>query len=95
MLCRNCGTEIAEKALICYRCGVAVAEPVVKPPAARQSQQSPILAALALLVLALAALFMGRTVNGEVPRLLSWLVLVLAVVVVAWRVVAMRRVRRR
>jgi hypothetical protein len=33
MTCRNCGTEIANKALICYRCGKATTEPRVKPPA--------------------------------------------------------------
>ena len=32
MLCRNCGTEIADKALICFRCGQATTEPRVKPP---------------------------------------------------------------
>jgi hypothetical protein len=95
MLCRNCGTEIADKALICFRCGVAVAEPIARPPVPRPSRQSPVLAALALVVLVLAALFMGRTVGGEVPRLLSWLVLVLALVVAVWRVAALRRDRRR
>jgi uncharacterized membrane protein YoaK (UPF0700 family) len=95
MRCRNCGTEIADKALICYRCGVAVAEPIERPPAPRPSRQRPTLAALALVVLVLAALFMGRTVSGEVPRLLSWLVLVLALVVAVWRVAATRRDRRR
>jgi hypothetical protein len=29
--CRECGTEIAEKALICFRCGTAVEEPRTKP----------------------------------------------------------------
>ncbi len=33
MICKNCGTEIADKALICYRCGHATTEPRVKPPA--------------------------------------------------------------
>ena len=33
MICRNCGTEIADKALICYRCGHATTEPRVRPPA--------------------------------------------------------------
>jgi hypothetical protein len=33
MTCRNCGTEIADKALICYRCGKATTEPRIKPPA--------------------------------------------------------------
>ena len=31
MFCRNCGTEIAEKALVCYRCGQATSEPKVRP----------------------------------------------------------------
>jgi uncharacterized membrane protein YvbJ len=32
MNCAHCGTEIADKALICYRCGRATTEPRVKPP---------------------------------------------------------------
>jgi hypothetical protein len=32
MMCRHCGTEIADKALICYRCGKATAEPRITPP---------------------------------------------------------------
>jgi hypothetical protein len=32
MTCKHCGTEIAEKALICYRCGQPTAEPRVKKP---------------------------------------------------------------
>ena len=31
MKCRECGTEIADKALICFRCGAAVQEAVTKP----------------------------------------------------------------
>ena len=34
MTCRHCGTEIAAKALICYRCGKATAEPRITPPPA-------------------------------------------------------------
>jgi hypothetical protein len=30
--CTHCGTEIADKALICYRCGHATTEPRIKPP---------------------------------------------------------------
>jgi hypothetical protein len=33
MRCTHCGTEIADKALICFRCGRATSEPRVKPPA--------------------------------------------------------------
>ena len=31
MICARCGTEIADKALICFRCGHATREPSVKP----------------------------------------------------------------
>ena len=33
MLCRNCGTDIADKALICFRCGTATTEAKFKAPA--------------------------------------------------------------
>jgi hypothetical protein len=32
MVCRQCGTEIADRALICYRCGTATTEAKYKPP---------------------------------------------------------------
>jgi hypothetical protein len=32
VICKYCGTEIADKALICYRCGNATTEPRIKPP---------------------------------------------------------------
>ena len=31
MQCRNCGIEIADQALICYRCGTATTEAKFKP----------------------------------------------------------------
>lgn len=33
MKCSNCNSEIADKALICYRCGNATTAPRIKPPA--------------------------------------------------------------
>ena len=32
MTCKHCGAKIADKALICYRCGNATTEPRIKPP---------------------------------------------------------------
>ena len=32
MQCRYCQTQIADNALICYRCGRATTDPKVKPP---------------------------------------------------------------
>jgi len=33
MKCRSCGTEIADKAIVCYRCGTGTTEPVRRPVA--------------------------------------------------------------
>ena len=66
MICTNCGTEIADKALICYRCGNATTEPRVKPPADASLFERPrrsrgllwtVLLIVILAVLALVAWF--------------------------------------
>jgi hypothetical protein len=57
MQCRNCGTEIADKALICYRCGTATTEAKYKPHAPappRSSSTMLIVAVVVALVVALA-----------------------------------------
>ena len=36
MKCRECGTEIADKALICFRCGASVTDAVTKPYVAKK-----------------------------------------------------------
>lgn len=58
MQCRNCGTEIADKAIVCYRCGHATTDPVrravpVKPK--RSLMPSLVVAAVMVLV----ALYLG------------------------------------
>jgi len=59
MTCRTCGTEIAEKALICYRCGRATADPRVAPPASRRPSAGvqPRLVVLVLLAVVAAAVW--------------------------------------
>ena len=90
MLCRQCGTEIADKALICYRCGAATSDPVVKPPARRRAQpRGPVI--LALIVLVAAALVMGQTVSPGVPREAGYAIVALGVVALAWQLVARYR----
>lgn len=86
MKCTHCQTEIADKALICYRCGNATAEPRVKPPAQRPPRRSPLPSILALVALALGALYMGQAAAGEAPRLLGYIVAVLAAVAIVWRI---------
>jgi hypothetical protein len=58
MQCRNCGTEIADKAIVCYRCGTATTDPVRKavPVAPRRS---PLLSFVVAALLGLLALYLG------------------------------------
>ena len=62
MKCSYCDTEIADKALICYRCGNATTAPRIKPPAEeslfvrpRRRRRTPLVIVVLLIVLALLA----------------------------------------
>jgi len=92
MQCKNCGTEIADKALICYRCGTATTDAKYKPaPLPRkQGAGSMIALVLALVALIILALFMGRVSTGEVPRVIAWVVVAIAAVLVVLRGVSRR-----
>ena len=56
MKCRQCGTEIADKALICYRCGTATTEAKYKAPVGRPQRFSYPLVLVVAILLALLAL---------------------------------------
>ena len=65
MICRNCKTEIADNALICYRCGKATTDPKVAPPAPgsifehrRRSMWPAAMAIVVAVVVAAAAWFL-------------------------------------
>jgi hypothetical protein len=66
MICRNCGTEIADKAIVCFRCGAGTTDPVRKPAAIRP-RRGRILPLVALILLVLLALFLGQAGNTIVP----------------------------
>jgi len=67
MQCRNCGTEIADKAIVCYRCGVGTTEPVRRPaPLSTRGGGLPLLAGIIPLLLALV-MFAGAHASGY-PR---------------------------
>lgn len=65
MRCRQCGTEIADKALICYRCGTATTEAKFKAPAStgrrRPRRTLGYTVALVLLVLLVILLLLTRS----------------------------------
>ncbi len=91
MLCKVCGTEIADKALICYRCGSSTFEPTHRQrPTRRRARLLPTV--IALVVLVVAGLLMARAAAGAVPRTIGVVLLVLAVIALVLQL-AMRRRR--
>ena len=58
MTCRSCGTTIADKAIVCYRCGTATADPVRKPVEIRR-RRGGVVPIVILVLLALAGLILG------------------------------------
>ena len=61
MICRNCGTEIADKAIVCYRCGTGTKEPLRKPAEIRRKRTPVWIVLIVLVILALVALFLARS----------------------------------
>jgi hypothetical protein len=64
MICKFCQTQIADNALICYRCGRATTEPKVKPPSQgsifehRRRSRWPVVVVIVIVVIAAAAWFL-------------------------------------
>lgn len=68
MICKHCQTEIADKALICYRCGRSTTEPRVAPPAEGslfeqrgRSRAAIVVAVIMAVVVALATWYLFQT----------------------------------
>ena len=93
MQCRRCGTEIADKAIVCYRCGAATTDPVRKaaPIRSRRSSIAPVAAIVVLLIVALAMGYTSRTAaNPELPQLAAGLALGAAIAILLMRVLRRR-----
>jgi hypothetical protein len=91
MICRSCGTEIADKALICYRCGAATTEPKFKPADSRRRAPSLLPTVVALAILITIALLVGRFVSDPTLRLLASVVAAVVAVLVLVRAYRRRR----
>lgn len=93
MQCRQCGTEIADKAIVCYRCGTATTDPVRKAVPIKP-RRSPLLSFVVAAVLLLAALYLGYATppTGDVER---WRTIAAVLAGVAVVVLVLRLVRRR
>jgi hypothetical protein len=84
MQCRQCGTEIADKAIVCYRCGTATTDPVRKAVPITPRRR-PLIPGIVIAVLVVASLYLvqvARTAaNPELPQLAAGLTVGAAVVV--------------
>ena len=60
MICRNCGTEIADKAIVCYRCGTGTKEPLRKPVEIRRKRTPLWTVVIVIIAILLALLFAAR-----------------------------------
>jgi hypothetical protein len=79
MICRNCGTEIADKALICFRCGTATTERRITPPAERP-RRGPLPLLVSLLVIMAAAFAALPQLPEGAPRVAGWVGVVILTV---------------
>jgi hypothetical protein len=66
MTCRHCGTEIADKAIICYRCGAATTDPVRRAAPIRP-RRARALSLVGLVLLVLLGLYLGQAGQTVLP----------------------------
>jgi uncharacterized membrane protein YvbJ len=93
MQCRNCGAEIADKALICYKCGTATTEAKYQPAQvpARASRSGLIATVIALALLVVAALYVERVSTPGSPQWVTYVAVAAAVIIIGIRAYARRR----
>jgi hypothetical protein len=84
MQCRQCGTEIADKAIVCFRCGAGTSDPVRKAVPVKP-RRNPLVSAGVLIALLLVAAYLWQVAqtaaNPELPELAAGVALGAAVVV--------------
>lgn len=90
MKCRSCQAEIAEKAIVCYRCGTPTAIPAPAGPVrGRQpASRSPVwMLVLLLAVVGAGVWLVPQTEPGTSARWAAWggLVVAAVVVILFWR----------
>jgi uncharacterized membrane protein YvbJ len=62
MQCKNCGTQIADKALICYKCGTATTDAKYQPAQLSRARRgrSPLIIILIVTLLVLVMIYYFR-----------------------------------
>ena len=86
MHCKNCQTEIDDKALICFRCGTATSDPVRSPvemTPRRTGLLRPVF--LGVLFLVVAGFFLTRASGGQLVSPMVWVMLGVAGALLVYR----------
>ena len=93
MQCRSCATEIADKAIVCYRCGASTTDPIRRPVPV-SPRRSPVMSFAVVAVLIVVALYLGQASRtaADPERLQS---IAGALAVAALLLLVVRLVRRR
>jgi hypothetical protein len=85
MKCRSCGTEIAEKAIVCFRCGTPTDVPA---PPVRSAAPRPrpvwIAVPIMLVIILLGVWLLPQTPAGSPARWAGWAALVAAAAAAVW-----------
>ena len=95
MPCRNCGATIADKALICYKCGTATTEAKYQPappPRAGSRWLGLLPTAVALALLVGVTVYLERTSStGQSSPAVTYGAVAVAVIIIGIRAYARRR----
>jgi len=94
MLCKHCGTEIADKAIICFRCGAGTTDPV-RQAAPLKRRGNPLLSFVTVVLLLLLALYLGQaSASADAPdrlQTVAGLLVGAAIMILILRVARRRR----
>jgi hypothetical protein len=95
MQCRSCGVEIADKALICYKCGTATTEakyqPAPLPRAGSRSRSGLVATVIALALLVASVVWVERGASGDTSQQVIYVTVAAAVIIIGIRAYARRR----
>ena len=95
MPCRSCGAQIADKALICYKCGTATTEakyqPAPLPAASPAWRRALVPTAIALALLLGATYYIDHSASGTPSQPVAYVAVASAVIIIGIRAYARRR----
>ena len=94
MQCRNCGATIADKALICYKCGTATTEAKYQPaplPSGRGRRSGLVATVIAIVLLIISVVWVERTRGGDSSQQVVYVAVAAAVIIIGIRAYARRR----